>query len=72
MKCFEISSYQLLQTQKWASSGTLFEMIDGGKVNIQEGDVFSPEFRFNTREEADDFFREYFLQKGYIENNLFI
>ena len=55
MKKFKVNSYQLSETKKWAPSGTLFELIDGNKMNIQEADVFppKPEYRFNTKEDAD-------------------
>ena len=67
MKYFETASYQILDTGKWAPGGMLFEIINGDKMNIQEADIFPPEFRFDTREESDNFFREYFIQRGYIE-----
>jgi len=68
MKKFKVSSYQLIENQKWAPCGTLFELVNGNKMNIQEADIFPPEFRFDTKEEADKIFREYFSKRGYIEN----
>ncbi len=70
MKKFKINSYQSIETKKWAPSGTLFEFIDGNKIKIEEADVFppKPEYRFNTKEEADKFFREHFIKEGYIED----
>lgn len=67
MKKFKVASYQLLETKKWAPSGTLFELISGDKLRVQEADVFPPEYRFDTKEEADNFFRKHFLNQGYIE-----
>ncbi|MCK5096275.1 MAG: hypothetical protein KAR24_02890 [Candidatus Pacebacteria bacterium] len=68
MKKFKIGSYQLTETKKWAPCGTLFEFIEGDKMKITEADVFPPEYRFDTEEEADEFFREHFLKEGYIED----
>jgi hypothetical protein len=68
MKKFKIGSYQLVDTKKWAPCGTLFELIDNKKINIQEADIFPPQFRFDTKEDADKFFREYFSKRGYIED----
>ena len=68
MKKFKVSSYQLTETKKWAPCGTLFELIDGGNMNIQEADVFPPEYRFDTKEEADKFFKDHFQNKGYTED----
>ena len=68
MKKFKINSYQLTKTKKWAPCGTLFEVVDGGRMKIQEADIFPPEYRFDTREEADKFFKEHFQKEGYIED----
>lgn len=70
MKKFIVGSYQLVETKKWAPSGTIFESINGNKINVQEADVFPPEFRFDTKEEADAFFREYFSKRGFTEDTL--
>ena len=67
MKKFTVNSYQLSETNKWAPCGTLFEIINGNKADIQEADVFPPEHRFSTKEEADNFFRKHFIKKGYVE-----
>lgn len=69
MKVFKVGSYQLLETKKWAPSGVLFDYSDGSKVGIQEADIFppNPEFRFDTKEDADEYFRNYFIKLGYSE-----
>ena len=68
MKKFKVGSYQLPETKKWAPCGTLFELIDGNRMNVQEADVFPPEYRFDIKEEANKFFRNHYLEKGYIED----
>ena len=68
MKKFKVNSYQLSETKKWAPCGVLFESAEGNKMNIQEADVFPPEYRFDTKEKADKFFREHFIKDGYIED----
>lgn len=69
MKKFTVGSYQLRDVEKWVPSGSTFEVINGAKVNITEADIFHPEHRFDTKEEADQFFRDHFLSKGYEEWN---
>ena len=68
MKKFIVNSYQIIETQKWVPCGTLFETVDEDKINIQEADIFPPEFRFDTKDEADKFFRNYFSQRDYNED----
>lgn len=65
MNTFKVGSLQLKKDRKWAPAGTLFTR-DGTSLSIQE-DEFGAEYRFNTREEADDYFRSYYLAKGYKE-----
>lgn len=67
MKKFIVNSYQLTENKKWAPCGTLFESINGNRINIQEADIFPPKFRFDTKEEADNYFRNWFLERGYTE-----
>ena len=67
MNKFEVGSYQLAESKKWAPAGTLF-VISGNKMDIQESE-FSPELRFDTRKKADEVFRNYYLKKGFIEND---
>ncbi|MDP2736217.1 MAG: hypothetical protein Q8O59_00315 [bacterium] len=68
MKKFKVGSCFLTETKKWSPCGTLFDLVDGGRVNVQEADVFPPEYRFNTKEGADNFFRENYLKEGYVES----
>lgn len=68
MKNFEVRSYLLTESKKWAPYGILFESIDGGKSNNKEMDL-SQLNRFDTKEEADNFFKKYYQKKGYIEIN---
>lgn len=66
MNSFKVGSYQLVKTNKWVPAGNIF--IDNNNTrNIQEID-FPPENRFNTKDEANNFFREYYLREGYIES----
>lgn len=65
MNTFSVNSYQLAESKKWAPAGTLFS-VDQGIMNIQEIE-FSPEHRFDTKEEADNFFRRHYVAQGYVE-----
>jgi len=67
MNKFEVDSYQLAESKKWVPAGTLF-VISDNKMDIQKSE-FSPEHRFDTRKEADEVFRNYYLKKGFIEND---
>lgn len=62
MKKFKIGSYQLVETKKWVPFGMLRD-----KIKFQEVDV-PPKYRFDTKEEADKFFRGLCIKKGYIED----
>ena len=66
MNKFEVNSYQLAESKKWAPAGTLF-VISNNKMDIQKSE-FLPEYRFDTKKEADKTFRNYYLEKGFIEN----
>lgn len=63
MKTFKSNSTQLMENKKWTPSGALFEVIDYGKQIITEADRFS--VQFDTKEEADNYFENYYLNKGY-------
>lgn len=68
MNSFQANSYQLVETKKWAPAGMLF-MSGAGTIKIQESE-FSPEHRFDTKEEADNFFRKHYLAKGFTEKRV--
>ncbi|MFA4941138.1 MAG: hypothetical protein WC582_00880 [Patescibacteria group bacterium] len=63
MKTFKSNSTRLMENKKWTPSGTLFEVIDYGKQIITEADGFS--VQFDTKEEADNYFENYYINKGY-------
>jgi hypothetical protein len=65
MNTFKVGSFQLVESKKWAPAGILMTG-EGGSVNFQEIE-FGPEHRFNTKEEADNFFRQHYTAKGYTE-----
>jgi len=65
MNQFSASSFQLRETGKWAPAGTLF-VYSGDGVDIQEFE-FPPENRFDRKEEADNFFANYFVKKGFFQ-----
>ena len=66
MNTFKVHSYEL-QTGKWEPAGTLFRPgANSDDLNIQQRE-FPPEHRFDTKEVADEFFRNYYLRKGFVE-----
>jgi len=65
MNTFSVGSFQLKESQKWVPAGTLFS-VDQDRMNIQEIE-FSPEHGFDTKEEADNFFRSRYIAQGYTE-----
>lgn len=65
MKSFRVGSFLLSELKKWVPAGVIF--IDNNDTrDIQEVE-FSPEHRFDTEEEANSFFRKYYLKEGYLE-----
>lgn len=60
IKKIEAKAYQLLETKKWVPSGLVFDP-SGGHVNIQEFDLASEGYFFDTKEEADIFFSSYLM-----------
>lgn len=64
MNTFKVSSF-LLADQKWVPAGHLF-IDNGGDIEIKEVE-FPPENRFDAKDDADNFFREYYIKKGYLE-----
>jgi len=68
MNTFQISSFQLSESKKWVPAGVLFRDNNGTR-NIQEVE-FPSEYRFNTKEDADNFFRDYYFKEGFIEAGL--
>ena len=65
MNTFMVGSFQLVESKKWVPAGTIMTGEEES-VNIQEIE-FSPEHRFDTKEEADNFFREHYTIQGYTE-----
>ena len=67
MISFKAKSYQLKETKKWVSSGVLSEQgSDSGIVTKKRS--FTNNI-FDTKKEADTFFTNYCIQKGYISIN---
>lgn len=60
-----MNSYQLLETKKWVPAGMVFKQVNGESLKAQEASI--PQEKFDTKEEADNFLREYFIKNGYIE-----
>lgn len=64
MKTFKTGSYQLKKNKKWIPAGSLFEQVNGREsLNIQG--LSCPDKHFDTKEEADQYFNSYCIQKGY-------
>ena len=68
MNSFKVASFQLIESKKWVPAGTLFTFPgDPSTVQIQQVE-FNPKFRFDTKNEADQFFKNHYMQKGFTEN----
>ncbi len=66
MKKFKVISHQLEKSKKWIPAGTLFNYLNNGsKIDVQE--VGFPKNEFGTKKDADDFFRKYYINKGFTE-----
>ncbi len=66
MSQFRVNSYQLLESKKWVPAGMISVDINWDTIRYKEVDL-SAEERFDTKEEADDFFREWFTRNGDVE-----
>lgn len=65
MKKFKVKSHQI-DNGKWAPCGALFD-FNNDNLGIGEGYTFSSEYRFDTKDEADEIFRKHFIEEGYEE-----
>lgn len=65
MKTFQIESFQLIESKKWMPAGIL-SWDDNNGSGIQEVE-FPPKFCFGTKEEADNFFRNYYSKVKFVE-----
>ncbi len=67
MKKFIVKSYQLLENKKWIPCGAIIESNNNSSVEVKEDVEFRNE-EFETKEEADKFFVDYWTVKGYSKN----
>ncbi len=72
MNYFKVGSFQLANG-KWAPAGILFivDDTDAGRISLREVE-FDPQFRFDSEEEANEYFRQYYLEKGFKDKDVSI
>jgi hypothetical protein len=66
MNTFVSQPQQLKESLKWRPSGVITEFI-GGSSSAKKTEILMPE-EFNTQEEADKFFIDYYTRQGFIQN----
>jgi len=67
MKKFISQPYQLAQNKKWIPAGTITELI-GNSLSVNITEIEMSENEFETKAEADKFFADYYIQRGFIES----
>ncbi len=68
MKKFDVASYQLAETKKWIPAGTLIKFISNSG-NVEYTEVEIREKEFETKEEANSYFIDYYKSKGFMPNS---
>lgn len=67
MNTFVSQPYQLQESKKWIPHGTITEFIsNSASAKISEVEMRDKEF--DTQEEANKFFADYYTRRGFVEN----
>jgi len=66
MNTFISQPQQLKESLKWRPSGVITEFVSGSS-SAKETEILMPE-EFNTQEEADKFFIDYYIGQGFVQN----